>query len=83
MKYAKRGRPIKSGMRLNPIRAIVLGAALALAAPAALASEPAGVPFSCHMYEWYDLMNWWYGYAGICYYPGGGSQLFDHNGGYW
>lgn len=57
---------------------IATSAATANATPA----EPAGVPFSCHMYDWYDVMSWYYGYAGVCYYAGGGTQYFRYDGTY-
>lgn len=46
------------------------------------ASEPEGVPVTCHMYDWYDVMSWYYGYAGVCHYSGGGTQHFYWDGSY-
>ena len=73
-----------AGFKSRLVRAVATFALIAMSAGSADATppEPTGHPTSCWMYQWNDVMSWWYGYAGVCYYSGGRAQYFRYDGTY-
>jgi hypothetical protein len=71
---------VKRRGRLFLAPAAMALAAMTMSGPAR--AERAGELFTCWTMDWHDFSSWYYGSAGICYYPDGGAQQYDHNGGY-